>query len=124
MAGRHVARRDRGGSVDRSRPLQRLPRRGQEILQTLAGEPGQSARRWGTRAGVVGLLARGIVFGLIGIFAVKAALEYDPKEAIGLDGALQKLAAQSYGSVLLGVVAAGFLCYAIFCVAEARYRKV
>lgn len=85
---------------------------------------GESARRWGTRAGVIGLLARGIVFGLIGIFAIKAALEYDPKEAIGLDGALQKLAAQAYGSVLLGVVAAGLLCYASFCVAEARYRKV
>ena len=59
------------------------------------------ARKWGTRAGVVGLLARMIVFGLIGWFLIKAAAEYDPKEAIGLDGALQKLAHQSYGPALL-----------------------
>ena len=61
------------------------------------GEMSAAVRRWATRIGVVGLLARLVVFGLIGAFAVKAALEYDPKEAIGLDGALQKLAHQSYG---------------------------
>jgi Domain of Unknown Function (DUF1206) len=85
---------------------------------------GESARRWGTRAGVVGLLARCVVFTLIGIFVVKAAAEYDPKEAIGLDGALQKLAGQGHGQVLLGLVAAGLLAYAVFCFAESRYRQV
>jgi hypothetical protein len=82
------------------------------------------ARRWGTRSGVIGLLARFVVFTLIGIFVVKAAYEYDPREAIGLDGALQKLASQSYGSWLLGIVAAGLLAYAVFCFFEARYREV
>lgn len=85
---------------------------------------GESARRFGTRAGVAGLPARGLVFGLIGVFAIKAAVEYDPKEAIGLDGALQKLANHGYGSVLLGLAAAGLLAYAVFCFAEARYREV
>jgi len=83
-----------------------------------------SAQRWGTRSGAVGLLARMVVFGLIGIFVVKAAYEYDPSEAIGLDGALQKLASQTYGSWLLGLVAAGLLAYAVFCFFEARYREV
>jgi hypothetical protein len=73
---------------------------------------------------VVGLLARGVVFGLIGIFLFKAALEYDPGEAIGLDGALRKLAAQDYGGLLLGLVAAGLLAYGVFCLFEARYRRV
>ena len=82
------------------------------------------ARKWGTRAGVVGLLARMIVFGLIGWFLIKAAAEYDPKEAIGLDGALQKLAHQSYGPALLAVTAAGLVAYGVFCVVEARYREV
>jgi hypothetical protein len=85
---------------------------------------GESARRWGSRAGVVGLLARAVVFVLIGVFAIRAARDYDPKESIGLDGALQKLAHESYGSWLLGLVAAGFVAYAIFCLAEARYREV
>lgn len=80
--------------------------------------------RWATRIGVVGLLARLVVFGLIGGFAIKAALEYDPNEAIGLDGALQKLGHQSYGPWLLGLTAAGLVAYAIFCFADARYRRV
>jgi hypothetical protein len=83
-----------------------------------------SMQRWGTRAGVVGLLARLVVFALIGIFVVKAAYDYNPREAIGLDGALQKLASHTYGSWLLGIVAAGLLAYAVFCFFEARYRNV
>jgi hypothetical protein len=85
---------------------------------------GDAARRWGERAGVVGLLARAVVFGLIGVFVIKAALDYNPKDAIGLDGALQKLANQAYGQWLLGLTAAGLIAYAIFCLAEARYRRV
>jgi hypothetical protein len=85
---------------------------------------GPTAQRWGTRSGVVGLCARMVVFALIGIFVVKAAYDYNPREAIGLDGALQKLASQSYGSWLLGIVAAGLLAYAVFCFFEARYREV
>jgi hypothetical protein len=88
------------------------------------GEMSAAVRRWATRIGVFGLLARLVVFGLIGAFAVKAAVEYDPKEAIGLDGALQKLAHQSYGPWLLGLTAAGLLAYAAYCFADARYRRV
>jgi len=80
--------------------------------------------RWATRIGVVGLLARCVVFGLIGAFAIKAAVEYEPQEAIGLDGALQKLSHQSYGQWLLGLTAAGLVAYALFCFADARYRRV
>jgi hypothetical protein len=82
------------------------------------------ARRWGARIGVAGLLARMVVFVLIGIFLVKAALDYKPKDAVGLDGALQRLAAQSYGDVLLGIVAAGLVAYGVFCFVDARYRQV
>jgi len=88
------------------------------------GQMGAGARRWGGRAGVVGHLARAVVFTLIGVFVIRAALQYDPKEAIGLDGALQKLANQAYGSWLLGLTAAGLVAYALFCFIEARYREV
>jgi hypothetical protein len=74
---------------------------------------------------IVGVgLARLVVFSLIGFFAIRAAIDYDPKEAVGLDGALQKLTHQSYGPWLLGVTAAGLLAYALFCFADARYRRV
>ena len=88
------------------------------------GARGSGAEQWGARIGVVGHLARGVVFTLIGIFVVKAALDYDPKAAIGIDGALQKLAHASYGPYLLGVTAAGLVCYGLFCLVDARYRDV
>ena len=81
-------------------------------------------QKWGGRAGLAGHLARAVVFTLIGIFVVKAALEYDPNEAIGLDGALQKLADAAYGPYLLGLTAVGLLCYALYCLVDARYRDV
>jgi hypothetical protein len=55
---------------------------------------------------------------------LRAAIEYDPNEAIGLDGALAKLAEQPYGDFLLGVVAAGLLAFAAFCFIQARYGDV
>jgi hypothetical protein len=84
----------------------------------------RTTRKWGARIGVVGHLARGTVFGLIGIFVIKAALDYNPKDAIGLDGALQKLVNAPYGPWALGVTAAGLIAYGIFCFVDAAYRDV
>jgi len=89
-----------------------------------SGEMSHTARTWGGRVGVLGHLARAVVFSLIGIFVVKAALDYNPRDAIGIDGALQKLAHASYGPYLLGVTAVGLVCYGIFCLVDARYRDV
>ncbi len=88
------------------------------------GEMSEASKKWGGRAGLAGHLARAVVFILIGIFVIKAALDYDPNEAIGLDGALQKLADAAYGPYLLGLTAAGLLCYALYCLVDARYRDV
>ena len=88
------------------------------------GGMGQTAKEYGAWIGVVGHIARAVVFVLIGIFITKAAIEYDPKEAIGLDGALQKLAAESYGSWLLGLTAAGLIAYGVYCLFDAWYRDV
>jgi hypothetical protein len=88
------------------------------------GEMSAAERRWGSRVGVAGHLARAVVFTLIGLFITRAAVEYDAREAIGLDGALQKLAEASYGPLLLGVTAAGLIAYALYCFLDARYRDV
>ena len=88
------------------------------------GGLGHTARVWGRRAGVVGHFARAVVFTLIGVFVIKAAVEYNPKDAIGLDGALQKLANASYGPWLLGLTAAGLVSYGVFCLVDARLRNV
>jgi hypothetical protein len=85
---------------------------------------GDTEERVFTAFGVIGHLARGLVFGLIGFFFVRAAYQYDPKEAIGLDGALAKVLRQDYGDTLLGFVATGLLAYGLYCFVEARYREV
>ena len=54
--------------------------------------PPQGVRPAVKTVGVVGMTARAVVFGLIAAFLAKAAIEYDPKEAVGLDGALARLA--------------------------------
>jgi hypothetical protein len=85
---------------------------------------GEKAREWAIAVGVVGHAARAVVFSLVGIFVLRAAIEYDPNDAIGLDGALAKVAKQPHGAVLLGLVAAGLLAYAAFCFIQARYGDV
>ena len=88
------------------------------------GKLSPSVRKWGGRAGVLGHVARFVVFGLIGVFVTKAAVDYQPKDAIGLDGALQKLVHASYGPWLLGLTAAGLVAYGIYCLVDARLRDV
>lgn len=81
-------------------------------------------KKWFTWFGTVGHVARAIVFGLVGIFLLKAAIDYRADEAIGLDGALAKLYDQPLGPVLLGVVAAGLIAFGLFSISEARYRRI
>lgn len=94
------------------------------LKQLKTGDMTARVRAWVTRAGVVGLLARAVVFALIASFFFDAAADYDANKAQGLDGALRKLAHQTYGTWLLGVVAAGLFAYGLFCLVQARYRDV
>jgi len=87
-------------------------------------EMSPAVRRWIGRIGTVGYLARMVVFGLVGAFLVKAAVDYNPSAAVGLDGALAKLVHGPYGSYLLGIVAAGLIAFAFYSVSDARYRRI
>jgi hypothetical protein len=88
------------------------------------GAMSHTEREWITRLGKVGLTARGLVFALIGLFLVQAAMRYDAAQAGGLDQALQTLAQQPYGPLLLGLVALGLIAYSLFQFAEARYLRI
>ncbi|HVF28385.1 MAG TPA: DUF1206 domain-containing protein [Pyrinomonadaceae bacterium] len=79
---------------------------------------------WATRLGRFGLAARGVVFGIVGFFLIQAARTFDPNQARGLDGALRTLLQQSYGTILMGVVAAGLVAYGVYMLVEARYRRI
>jgi Domain of Unknown Function (DUF1206) len=79
---------------------------------------------WFKALGTIGHVARAVVFGLVGVFLMKAAYDYKANEAIGLDGALGKLYDGAYGSWLLGAIALGLLAFSCFSLVEARYRRV
>lgn len=77
-----------------------------------------------TTIGVTGLVARAIAFGLIGLFVLKAARDYTPKDAVGIDGALARLLQHSYGTAALFVVACGLIVFGAYSIADARYRRI
>ena len=77
-----------------------------------------------TGVGILGHLARLVVFGLVGAFLVEAAWTFRPKEARGLDGALLELSQEPYGGLMLGGVAVGLIAYALYCFVQARYRDI
>lgn len=74
--------------------------------------------------GRIGLSARAVVCALIGYFVLRAAIDYSPGTAVGVDGALARLHHQPAGPWLEGIVAAGLLVFAAFSIAEARYRRL
>jgi hypothetical protein len=81
-------------------------------------------RRTFLKLGQVGLIARAAVFALVGYFLIRAAIAFDPRDAVGLDGALERLRHQDFGPLLVGLAAAGLLTFAAFSFAEARYRRL
>ncbi|MFC8914805.1 DUF1206 domain-containing protein [Streptomyces sp. NPDC057116] len=82
------------------------------------------ARRFTDVAGVGGGVARGVVFAVVGVFFVRAAVTYEPNEAKGLDDALRTVAETPAGPGLLGLVAAGMALFGLFSFAMARWRRV
>jgi hypothetical protein len=72
----------------------------------------------------IGLVAHGIVLGLTGAFLIQAAYTFNPEEAQGLQGALNEIAQQSYGTWLLAAVALGLMAYGVYKAAQARYHRV
>ena len=64
--------------------------------------------------GKFGLIARGVVFGIIGLFLIQAAIQANPSAAKGFDGALAVLLQQPYGIYLLGLVAIGLMAFGVY----------
>jgi hypothetical protein len=81
-------------------------------------------RRWTERLGAVGEIGRGIGIGLIGFFLLRAAITYDAAQATGLDGALRRLATESWGVVVVVVIGVGFAAYGLFCLVTFTHREL
>jgi len=87
-------------------------------------EMGPVSRRWVTGVAVVGMAARMAVTVLMGAFLIAAATSHDPSQAVGIDGALKRLAGRTYGPPMLTLLAFGLAAYGLYSLAEARYRRV
>ncbi|MEV6182701.1 DUF1206 domain-containing protein [Streptomyces sp. NPDC052015] len=88
------------------------------------GQMSRRVRRLVDVTGVVGGAARGLVFAAAGSFAIRAAVDYEPDEAKGLDDTLRSFAGTPAGPGLLACVAAGLVLFGLFSFAMARWRKV
>jgi hypothetical protein len=72
----------------------------------------------------IGLLARAIVFALVGYFLLRTPMTFNPGNAVGVDGALERLRHTALGPWLVGIAAVGLLTFAVFSLVEARYRRL
>lgn len=88
------------------------------------GEMTPAERTWTKRIGIAGHAARAVVYSLIGIFVLRAAVTFDPQQARGLGGALQEIAQNTAGPWLLGLVALGLFLFGLYAIIRARYVDV
>jgi len=88
------------------------------------GEMSSQVRSVVEKLGMIGGLARGVVFGLAGVFLLIAAVTFNPGKARGLDGTLRSLADSPLGPFLLVAVAIGLVAFGAYSMCEARWRKV
>jgi Domain of Unknown Function (DUF1206) len=89
----------------------------------LSGMSTQRARLT-RRLGAIGEVGRGIAIGLIGFFLLRAAVTFDASQATGLDGALRRLAVNSWGQLIVAVIGVGFVAYGVFCLTTFTHRRL
>ena len=88
------------------------------------GQASPQVRKMVVRLGVVGGIARGVVFAAAGVFLIVAGVEAKPKQAKGLDSTLRAFSHTPLGPWLLVVIAAGLIIFGIYSCCEARWRRV
>lgn len=87
-------------------------------------EMSPAVRRAFVALATFGHLARAVIFVLIGAGLITAAVDFSPRSAVGLDGALASLTHTSGGPFLLGAVAAGLIGFGLYSIADARYHRM
>lgn len=80
--------------------------------------------RWTRRLGSIGEIGRGVALGLIGFFLIRAAADFDAAEATGLDGALRRLALESWGELVVAGIGLGLVAYGLFCILTFTRRRL
>jgi hypothetical protein len=96
----------------------------QVIKKTFTQRIDVDDRSWIVRFGQYGYLAQSLVYAAVGYFFVQAAITFDADTAKGPSGALLELADEGWGQLVLWLIAVGLFAYGVFCLAEARFRRL
>ncbi|BBH63651.1 hypothetical protein ACTI_03360 [Actinoplanes sp. OR16] len=88
------------------------------------GEMPANSRESIIKLGMAGYMSKGAAYAIAGLLVVVAAVNYDPEKARGLDAALKTLAGYSWGVWVLALIGAGIACFGVYCIAQAKYRKI
>jgi hypothetical protein len=84
------------------------------------GKSGQAGKAY-LMFGKVGYIGKGIAIGIVGGLIMYGGITHDASKSGNLDQALHKVLTYPFGVVLLVVMAAGIICYGLFCFARARH---
>jgi hypothetical protein len=84
------------------------------------GKTGEAGRAY-LLFGRVGYIGKGIAIAIVGALVLYGGVTHDAKKSGSLDQALHKVVTYPFGEVLLVVIAAGIICYGLFCFARARH---
>ncbi len=90
----------------------------------MTGQMSARTRRVVKWLGTVGTSARGVVFALVGVLVMDAAVTHNAAKSGGVDKALLTLRDQPFGQVLLILAALGLVVFGVYGLCEARWRKV
>ncbi|WP_375387550.1 DUF1206 domain-containing protein [uncultured Amnibacterium sp.] len=93
------------------------------FVKTISVPPGEAGRAV-VLLGRVGYAARGVAIAVVGVLFVIAAVQADPKEASGLDGALRSFADLPFGKVVLIAIGVGWIASGVYSVFRARLAKL
>ncbi len=74
--------------------------------------------------GQIGIVARSVLFVIIGVFLVWSGITFDPNKVRGISGALTELDRQPYGNYLLIATALGLAAYGIYMLFLAWRRRI
>ncbi len=83
----------------------------------------EKKRRLIENTAYIGLTSRGVLFLIVGYFALQAALDSDPSQTKNTAEVFSFIEQRAYGAWLLGIVAAGLVGYGIYTFMMAKYRQ-
>ena len=84
------------------------------------GKSGQTGKAY-LLFGKIGYIGKGIAIAIVGGLILYGGITHDASKSGNLDQALHKVLTYPFGQVLLVLIAAGFVCYGLFCFARARH---